>query len=160
MSSRTCYSENNQKQYGWENCYNASNNYDFNSPAKMADGRLWSQWSPDAVVNNRIQQKEGIQSNWQYRQYLQNNGLQVMNYNSMESCYTLGLDPHVKSDRTPSDNVPYKFKNTFDTSKPGFGYCNSDLKSPYLTAEQLNARLISPSINPDNYKNIVPGVKI
>jgi hypothetical protein len=160
MSSRTCYSENNEKQYGWGNCYNASNNYDFNSPAKMADGRLWSQWSPDAVVNNRIQQKEGIQSNWQYRQYLQNNGLQVMNYNSMESCYTLGIDPHVKSDRTPSDNVPYKFKNTFDTSKPGFGYCNSDLKNPYLTAEQLNARLISPSINPENYKNIVPGVKM
>ena len=160
MSSRTCYSENNKKQYGWESCYNASNNYDFNSPAKMADGRLWSQWQPDAVVNERIQVKEGIQSNWQYRQYLQNNGVKVMNYNSMESCYTLGLDPHVKSDRTPSDNVPYKFKNTFDASRPGFGYCNSDLKNPYLTAEQLNARLIAPSINPDNYKNIVPGVKI
>ena len=160
MSSRTCYSENNSKQYGWENCYNASNNYDFNSPAKMADGRLWSQWKPDAAVNEKIQIKEGIQSNWQYRQYLQNNGLQVMNYNSMESCYTLGLDPHVKSDRTPSDNVPYKFKGIFDSSKPGFGYCNSDLKNPYLTSEQLNSRLIAPSINPENYKNMVPGVKM
>jgi hypothetical protein len=74
-----------------------------------------------------------------------------MNYNSMEACYTLGLDPHVKSDRTPSDNVPYKFKGIFDGSKPGFGYCNSDLKNPYLTAEQLNSRLIAPSINPSNF---------
>jgi hypothetical protein len=159
MSSLTCYSDKT-KQYGWENCYNASNNYDFNSPAKMADGRLWSQWSPDAAVNERIQVKEGIQSNWQYRQYLQRNGIQVMNYNSTEACYVLGLDPHVKSDRTPSDNVPYKFKGIFDSSKPGFGYCNSDLKNPYLTAEQLNSRLIAPSINPDNYKNMVPGVKM
>ena len=151
MSWATNY-ENNSKQYNWNNCYLASNNIDFNSPAKMSDGRLWSQWQPDAAVNERIQVKEGIQSNWGYRQYLQRNGLQVINYNSTESCYTLGLDPHVKTDRTPSDNVPYKFKNVFDTSKPGFGYCNSDLKNPYLSAEQLNARLISPSINPANFK--------
>jgi len=154
MSSQTCYSSNNSTKYGWENCYSSSNNYNFNSPAKMADGRLWSQWQPDALVNERIQVKEGIQSNWSYRQYLQHNGLQVMNYNSREACYTLGLDPHVKSDRTPSDNVPYKFKGIFDTSKPGFGYCNSDLKNPYLTTEQLNSRLIAPSIHPENYKNM------
>ena len=159
MSSQTCYSDKT-KQYGWENCYNASNNYDFNSPAKMSDGRLWSQWQPSAEVNERIQFKEGIKSNWSYRQYLQNNGLQIMNYNSMESCYDLGLDPHVKSDRTPSDNVPYKFKGIFDSSKPGFGYCNSDLKNPYLTSEQLNSRLIAPSINPSNYKNMIPGVRM
>jgi hypothetical protein len=59
-----------------------------------------------------------------------------------------------------SDNVPYKFKNVFDTSKPGYGYCNSDLKNPYLNREQLNARLIAPSINPSSYQNMVPGVKM
>ena len=159
MSWATSYTDNN-KQYGWENCYNANNNIDFNSPAKMSDGRLWSQWSPDAVVNARIQRQEGIKSNWQYRQYMQNNGLQIMNYNNMEACYDLGLDPHVKSGKTPSDNVPYKFKNIFDSSRPGFGYCNSDLKNPYLTSEQLNSRLIAPSINPSSYKNMVPGVKL
>lgn len=155
MSSLTCYSDKT-KQYGWENCYPASNNYDFNSPARMSDGRLWSQWSPDAVVNERIQRKEGIQSNWAYRQFLQNNGLQIMNYNNQEACYTLGLDPHYNTNATPSSNVPYTFKGTFDTSRPGFGYCNSDLKNPYLTSQQLNSRLVSPSINPAN----IPGVKI
>ena len=153
MSWATCYSDNNSKKYGWENCYSASNNYDFNFPALMSDSRLWSQWQPDAAVNSRIQIEAGIQNNWQYRQYLQQNGLKIMNYNSMESCYDLGLDPHIKSDRTPSDNVPHKFKNIFDTGKPGYGYCNSDLKNPYLTSEQLNSRLISPSINPANYQN-------
>jgi len=126
----------------------------------MSDGRNYATWQPSAVVNERIQQKEGIKSNWGYRQYLQNNGLQIMNYNSAEACYDLGLDPHVKTDRTPSDNVPYKFKGTFDTSKPGFGYCNSDLKNPYLTREQLNARLIAPTVNPGSYQSKMPGTKM
>ena len=135
----------------WSVCYSGSNNVDFNFPAIMNDGRNWSSFQPEAVINNRIQKKEGIQSNWGYRKYLQNNGLQIMNYNNQEACYALGLDPHVNSDKTPTDNVPFTFKGTFDTGKPGFGYCNSDLKNPYLSREQLNSRLISPSINPNNF---------
>jgi len=136
----------------WSTCYSGSNNINFNFPPIMADGRNWSQWQPDAVVNERIQTKQGIQSNWGYRQYLQNNAAQIMNFNTQEACYTSGLNPHYDTDKTPSDNVPYMFKGTFDTSKPGFGYCNSDLKNPYISMEQLNARLISPSINPVNLK--------
>lgn len=37
------------------------------------------------------------------------------------------------------------FKSIFDSSTPGFGYSNSDLKNNYLTAEQLNSRQIAPS---------------
>ena len=137
----------------WGTCYSGSNNYNFNFPPIMADGRNWAQWQPDAVVNNRIQKKEGITNNWSYRQYLQQNGLQIMNYNTTEACYELGLDPHVETGKTPSDNVPYTFRSTFDTGKPGFGYCNSDLKNPYLSREQLNSRLVAPSINPQVYTN-------
>ena len=145
----------------WATCYSASNNINFNFPPIMADGRNYASWQPDAAVNERIQKQEGIQSNWQYRQYLQKNGLQIMNYNSTEACYDLGLDPHIQSDRTPSDNVPFKFRNTFDSSKPGYGYCNSDLKNPYLSREQLNSRLMAPSINPMDYQNIsIPGLKM
>ena len=150
MSWATSYIDDNKK-YGWTNCYSASNNIDYNSPAKMSDARVWSQWQPESVINERIQKKENIKSNWNYRQFLQNNGLQIMNYNTQEACYTLGLDPHYDTGATPSENVPYSFRGIFDTSSPGFGYCNSDLKNPYLTREQLNARLISPSINPMNF---------
>jgi hypothetical protein len=137
----------------WSVCYSGSNNINFNFPPIMADGRNYSSWQPDAVINERIQVKKKIQTNWQYRQFLQNNGQQIMNYNSQEACYTLGLDPHYNTNSTPSSNVPYTFKGTFDTSQPGFGYCNSDLKNPYLSREQLNARLVSPSINPANFSN-------
>ena len=137
----------------WGTCYSGSNNIHFNFPPIMADGRNFAQWQPDAAVNNRIQQTEGITNNWNYRQYLQHNGIQIMNYNTAESCYEMGLDPHVQTGKTPSDNVPYTFRSTFDTSRPGFGYCNSDLKNPYLSREQLNSRLIAPSINPQVYTN-------
>lgn len=147
MSWATNYSDNS----GWTNCFTSTNNVDFNSPALMSDGRLWSQWQPDAEVNNKIQLKEGIKSNWEYRNYLQNNGLQIMTYNNQEACYTLGLNPHYTTGKSPSNNVPYTFKGTFDTSSPGFGYCSSDLKNPYLSREQLNARLIAPSINPADF---------
>ena len=135
----------------WGTCFSGSNNINFNFPPIMADGRNYASWQPDAVINERIQQQEGIQTNWGYRKFLQNNSNQIIRHNSVQACYTLGLDPHVQSDRTPSDNVPYKFKNVFDTSKPGFGYCNSDLKNPYLSSEQLNSRLMAPSINLANF---------
>jgi hypothetical protein len=136
----------------WATNYSGSNNIDFNFPPIMADGRNYSSWQPDAAVNNRIRTQEGIQSNWGYRQFLQRNGTQIMNYNTQEYSYAFGLNPHVTTGATPSDNVPHTFKGTFDTSKPGFGYSNSDLKNPYLSVEQLNARLIAPSINPSDFR--------
>jgi hypothetical protein len=114
----------------------------------MADGRNYASWQPEAVINERIQKQENIQSNWQYRQFLQHNGLKIMKYNSTEACYDLGIDPHTTTNTTPSSNVPFTYRSSFDTAKPGFGYCNSDLKNPYLTREQLNARMIAPSIVP------------
>ena len=130
----------------WATCYSGSNNINFNFPPIMADGRNYASWQPDAVINKRIQDNEKITSNWEYRQFLQNNGKEIMKYNSSEACYDLGLPAHVHTGKTPSKNVPFMFKSSFDTSKPGYGYCCSDLKNPYLSREQLNSRIISPSI--------------
>lgn len=135
----------------WATCYSGSNNIHFNFPPIMADGRNYASWQPDAVINERIQKQEGIQSNWAYRQYLQNNSLQIMKYNNLEACYDLGLDPHMKTNDKPSSNVPYNYKSTFDRGEPGFGYSHSDLKNPYLSREQLNARMMAPSIPSKNF---------
>ena len=136
----------------WGTCYSGSNNIYFNFPPIMADARVCSGYQPEAVVNDRIQKQQGIKSNWAYRQYLQQNGIEIMNFNNTEACHDLGLSTHVPTNQTPSGNVPYKFRGTFDTSTPGFGYRNSDLKNPYLTTEQLNARLVAPSINTNHFK--------
>jgi len=135
----------------WATCYSGSNNTHFNFPPIMADGRNYASWQPEAIVNKRIQQKANINSNWSYRQYLQNHGLEIAKYNNAEACYESGIDPHVHTGKTPSSNVPHKFNSIYDTNMPGYGYSNSDLKQPYLSREQLNSRLISPSINPANF---------
>ena len=134
-------------------CFNSSNNIHFDFPPIMMDGRNFASWQPEAVINQRIQQQENINSNWNYRQYMQKNGLQIMKYNSMESCYDLGLDVHTNTNTTPSTNVPYLYKNSFDNSKPGYGYSSSDLKNPYLSREQLNSRMISPNISINTFQN-------
>ena len=143
----------------WAVCYSGSNNIHFNFPPIMADGRNFSSWQPDAVVNENIQKQENIHSNWAYRQYMTNNALQIMKYNNMESCYDLGLTTHFYSSSDPASKVnesPFLFKTTYDTSKPGFGYNNSNLKSPYLSREQMNARMVAPAIaipNSNQQKN-------
>jgi hypothetical protein len=131
----------------WATCYSGSNNIHFNFPPIMADGRNFASWQPEAVVNERIQKQEDINSNWKYRQYLTNNAVHIMKYNNMEACYDLGIPSHMETNKIPSSNVPYLFQSNYDTGKPGFGYNNSDLKQPYLSREQLNSRMISPSIN-------------
>jgi hypothetical protein len=112
----------------------------------MADGRNFASWQPEAVVNEHIQQKEHITSNWKYRQFLTNNAEEVMKMNNREACSDLGLPSHLNTGATPSSNVPFTFKSFSDTARPGFGYNNSDLKNPYLSREELQARMIAPAI--------------
>jgi len=130
----------------WATCFSGSNNIHFNFPPIMQDGRTYSSYQPEAVVNQRIQEVNNINSNWKYRQFLTQNADQIMQFNTTEACYTLGLNPHYATNATPSSNVPFLYKSTFDTSSPGFGYQSSDLKNPYLSRQQLEARMISPSI--------------
>jgi len=130
----------------WATCFSGSNNIHFNFPPIMQDGRTYSSYQPEAVVNQRIQEVNNINTNWKYRQFLTQNADQIMQFNTTEACYTLGLNPHYATNATPSSNVPFLYKSTFDTSSPGFGYPSSDLKNPYLSRQQLEARMISPSI--------------
>jgi len=119
----------------------------------MEDGRTYASYQPEAVVNERIQQQNNINTNWKYRQFLTHNGNTIMKLNTSEACYTLGLPTHVTSNTTPSSNVPFIYKSTFDTEKPGYGYSSSDLKNPYLSRVELQARLISPSFPSVNFSN-------
>jgi hypothetical protein len=133
----------------WETCYTGSNNIHVNKPPLMMDGRNYSSWQPEASINKKIQKKENIQTNWEYRQFLQNNGRSIMKYNSEEYSYYLGIDSKltINEKEKNNGNKPFMFTHTHNEKMPAFGYSHSDLKTPYITREQLNARLISPSIS-------------
>ena len=138
----------------WATCYSGSNNIHFNFPPIMADGRNFSSWQPDAVVNENIQKQENIHSNWGYRQYMTNNALQIMKYNNMESCYDLGLTTHFYSPSDPANQAtkkvneaPFLFKTTYDTNKPGFGYNNrkNDITFSKYLFDWINKTILEPT---------------
>lgn len=128
-----------------------SNNIYFNMPPIMSDGRNFSTWLPESVINQELQQKSGLYSNWDYRRYLQKNANNIMKYNQMDSVQSSGNYPINYINQNISNNSPFIFKSTHDKSMPAYGYNNSDLKQTYLSREQLNSRLISPSIPTNNF---------
>jgi len=65
----------------------------------------------------------------------------------METISASGNNPYAVDNKVASSNVPYMFSSTHDTSKPNFGFNNSDLKQDYLTKQQNGAKMISPSIS-------------
>lgn len=135
----------------WGQCYSASNNIHFDSPPIMNDGRIYSSWQPEAIINDKIQKNEKITTNWEYRKYIQQNGLQIMKHNSFSACNDIGINSHEILNTTSSKNTPHLYNSPFDERTPSYGYTTSDLKNPYLSRQQLNAKLIAPSININEY---------
>jgi hypothetical protein len=130
----------------WGTCYSGSNNIHFNFPPIMKDGRNFSSWQADAIINERIQKKENINNNWDYRKFMTHNGIEIMKIDNQEACYYLGLNTHYHSNQNPAGKVPFMYSSSMDTRSPGYGYPTSNLKNVYLTREQLQAKQFSPSI--------------
>jgi hypothetical protein len=107
---------------------------------------LESSWQPGAIVNNNIQSEAGITSNWKYRQYIQNNANHIMKYNTMEYIYASGNNPYAVTNKVPSSNVPLLFTSLYDQRQPSYGFSDSDLKQNFVSKQQINGRMIAPSI--------------
>jgi hypothetical protein len=145
----------------WGTCFSGSNNIHFDFPPIMADGRNYASWQPEAVINNRIQKEANINNNWNYRQYLQEHGMEIMKTNALVYCNELGVNPYIhnhKQKATKDANVPHLYSSSFDKNNPSYGYTNSDLKNPYLSREQLNSRMISPTIQMNKNGNTNPNM--
>lgn len=116
------------------------------STPRMNDGRSFNNYANDSELNQKALQQNNIRSNWEYRQFLQNNSNDIIKYNFSNSNQNNSqfTNPHPQSN---TYNSPYIFKTTFDSPN---GNNPSDLKSSYWEKEKLSARLISPSI-PTNF---------
>jgi hypothetical protein len=142
----------------WGTCYSGSNNIHFDFPPIMADGRNYATWQPGAVINEQIRQKEGIKTNWQYRQYLTNNADSIIKQNQLSACNDCCSCP-ARHTNQPShspnavnmnkekvtDAPPFLYKSCTDGSQP-YGYETSDLKNIYLSEHQLQSRMVTPVI--------------
>lgn len=131
--------------------YNTNNLYP-EFPPKMSDARAAiASWQPEAILNNEFLKQSGVKTNLEYRQFLTKNAMDIMTYNFTESCNDVGYYKRfAAADNTSSNPVgistaPYMYSSVMDNNNV-MGVNNTDLKSEYLSREQLNSRKISPSI--------------
>ena len=130
----------------WGTCYTGINNIHHDQPAMMSDGKYFTLYNPACDLNNKIQHKNGIKSNYEYRQFMINNGISIMNRNTKLFCGENAECLHKCSN--PTTSTKYLFKNLQDNSTP-YGYESSDLKNLYTGRQQLNNSFIAPIVTQD-----------
>jgi hypothetical protein len=137
------YPYTSPKTYGY-----ASHNVYEGFPPLMRDGRAFGSYDRSAVTNQAIIRENGIQTNWEYRRYLQTHGTEIQRMVLKEAENDSGHLDRLSSIHNPArmmGNVPFKYGSLLDDSQP-FGYEYSDLKQGYLTREQLNDAKMGISI--------------
>ncbi len=125
----------------WATCYSGSNNIHFNTPPLMSDGRHYSNYDPSCKSNNELKDSLGIKNNYQYRQWLINNGNAVQRQNKKSACNE--CSPCIEEAAQAPPQQKYLFKNCADNSTP-YGYEGSDLKNLYFTRQSLQSQLNAP----------------
>ena len=132
--------------YGTNNKYPAF-------PPLMSDGRaVTASWQSEATVNQHLKESNNIQTNWQYRRYMTQNADSIREYNFKESCNDTGYYKRpidmssINSNMVQPLNNPHLYSSVEDETKP-FGHIESDLKTRYLSREELQSRRIAPSIH-------------
>jgi len=107
-------------------------------PPLMSDGRsIYASYQPQAEWNEEILNRNGIQTNWQYRQYLTNNANEIMYQNFQEAANDVGYFKRYTNEIVPSSTHLANPYMVYDSLEGG----SSDLKRDYLSREELNQRI-------------------
>ena len=125
----------------WSKWQKPSNSIHDGFPALANDGNLYTDWSGAELMNDTIKKSVGITSNYSYRQWLIQNGVNMINSNT-KSAEVDGCG-HMTNFEPVETSNKYIFKSSSDTTRP-FGYEDSDLKNLYLNDSMLQSRLSAP----------------
>ena len=117
----------------WATEYKTDNNTTDLFPGILSDGRLFTNYTPDALENNNIKKTNSIKTNSQYREYLTKNAISIMktNFNTMT------LENVTPDFNKIQNGAPVLFKGVHDESAP-YGYECSFPKNIYLSRERLD----------------------
>lgn len=69
-----------------DNCYKTSNNKYFDCPARMSDGRHFTDYRPNCDLEHELRQENNVMSSFEYRNFLQSNAEQILNVNRKKAC--------------------------------------------------------------------------
>jgi hypothetical protein len=120
--------------------YHANNKYD-GFPPLMSDGRtITASYQPEAVLNNHLLKEIGVETNWQYRQYLMKNSKDIIQYNRLQTATDAGYFKRYGDEESTAYSSPIVV-----TDKP-IKQVENDLKQIYLSREQLQAKMVAPQL--------------
>ena len=130
----------------WGTCYSGSNNIHHNKAPLMSDRRLFTLVNPACDLNEKLKKNAGIKNNYEYRQYLINNGHTLMENNTIKACDE--NSECVKRSNELNNTNKYLFKSISDNYTP-YGYQDSNLKQLYLKKSALQNKFVSPIVTQD-----------
>ncbi len=108
----------------------SANNVYFNVPELMEDGRIITQYAHNMDLNEKFIENGNIITNADYRKYLQQNAGSIIEQNRNKTFY---------ESSNVNNNIP-----EYET-KP-----MSDLKTLYLSREELQSQLYNKPVNINN----------
>ena len=130
-------------------CYKASNNKYSKCPPRMDDGRHFTDYRPNTFINSSERYSNGIVTGEDYREYLQNNAVKIMNSNSQESWKINGCGPcknlclGIDETNRPGNSTQYVEKSCIPPADV-FKYMGSDGKD-YASYQPEFKRAMIPS---------------
>ena len=123
----------------WATNYVNPNNLNIPYPGIIQDGRLYTDYNPSSMLNDKIRESNKITTNTKYKEYLTKNAKLIMNNNFNSSGLTSDTNMNL------GKNYPYTFNDVNDVTIPP-GYESSLPKNLYLSREQLYSNQIRPLI--------------
>ena len=73
-------------------CNKTSNNKYFDCPARMDDGRAFTDYRPDSTVNDMIRYSNNVMGSNEYRQFLIHNAVNIMNVSNNYTSSKMGCN--------------------------------------------------------------------
>jgi hypothetical protein len=124
--------------------YYANNKY-LGFPPLMNDGRsIIASNRSETLLHNSIVKESGEVNNAKYRQYMITNAKTIMENDFRNASNDVGYyERFIDQISKGATGTPYLYNSAIDHKKP-IGYSESDLKSLYLSREQLAARQVAP----------------
>lgn len=111
-------------------------------PIVMEDSRILTNYAPNGMYEQALQQQQNIKSNAIYRRYLVNNTNEIMQINKNTSIQQNVPMTFPKVNRNHAHPVLFDGKRMGPTDTPA-GYQTNNVKSKYLSAQELNAKKVN-----------------
>jgi hypothetical protein len=107
-------------------CNKTSNNKYFDCPARMDDGRLFTDYRASSTVDNMIRYSNNVMSSYEYRQFLIHNATNIMTVNTQYTNDKVGCSDNT-TQQIPFDTdciINSQYSKCSPTNSNGIGINN------------------------------------